>query len=304
MTERIERARQDLSRFIEDSQKSQKQVSKEIGVSSAVISQFLSGTYSGDNENAAIAIEQYLNVARERLESVDTDVFYNDLSNTKEVMLACRYAHKRNEIALVRGDAGAGKTTALEHYAKDNTGVIFVTADACTTSPTAVLNLILEETGQKPLNARAKIMRALISGLGGTSRLIIIDEADHLSLCALQAIRNLNDKAKVGIVLAGNNRLYTQMIMGPRGGDYDQIRSRIIKRTKVTNDYTPEEISAIFPNLDTDSRDYLLKLARKESLRAAKKIYSLAVDYSTATKQRLHAKVLQHTLKNQLGEAI
>jgi len=147
-------------------------------------------------------------------------------------------------------------------------------------------------------------MRTLISSLESTNRLIIIDEADHLSFEALQAIRNLNDRAKVGIVLSGNNRLYTQMVTGPRGGEYDQIRTRIIMRAKVSNDYTVEEINAIFPSLDDGSAKCMLKIARKESLRAAKKIHDLAHDYATATNQRLNAKTLQHILKNQIGEAI
>ena len=38
-------------------------------------------------------------------------------------------------------------------------------------------------------------MQELISQLSGSNRLIIIDEADRLSLQALQAIRDLNDQA-------------------------------------------------------------------------------------------------------------
>ena len=300
----IENTRRNLSHFMEESRKSQNQISKEMGLSNSVISQFLNGTYSGDNNTVANSIEQYLKIARERLATLETDIFYEDLRNTKQVIFACRYAHKRNEIALVRGDAGAGKTTALEYYTKSNTGVIFVTADACTTSPTAVLNLIAEELGQKPQNTRAKIMKILISNLKDTNRLIIIDEADHLSFEALQAIRNLNDRAKVGVVLSGNNKLYTQMVTGPRGGEYDQIRTRIIMRVKVSNDYTAEEINAIFPALDDDCINYLLKLARKESLRAAKKIHNLALDYAMAANRTLDTKILQHTLKSQLGEAV
>jgi DNA transposition AAA+ family ATPase len=205
---------------------------------------------------------------------------------------------------LVRGDAGAGKTTALEYYTKNNTGVIFVTADSCTDSPTAVLNLIAEEIGLKAINSKSRIMKALISSLSGTNRLIIIDEADHLSMDALQAIRNLNDKAKVGIVLSGNNKLYIQMVAGSRGGEYDQIRTRIITRVKVSNNYSVEEIQAIFPDIDRDCAGLLLKLSSRESLRTAKEIYQIAVDRTIAAKRKLSEKLLQKTLNEMLGEAI
>ena len=44
---------------------------------------------------------------------------------------------------------------------------------------------------------KAALMNTLVAQLAGTNRLIIIDEADHLSLDALQAVRNLNDLAGV-----------------------------------------------------------------------------------------------------------
>ena len=304
MSSYIEVAREDLSLFMGESGKTQNQVAKEMGISSSVISQFLKGAYTGDNENTAKSISQYLEIARERLSDAKETTFYEGLQNTKEVLLACKYAHRKNEIVLVRGDAGAGKTTALEHYMAHNTGVIFVTADSCTVSPTAILNLIAEEMGLKPINSKARIMKTLITNLAETSRLVIIDEADHLSFDALQAIRNLNDKCKIGIVLAGNNKLYNQMVTGPRGGEYDQIRTRIIKRAKVSNNYSPDEISAIFPNLDNKSLNYIVRLARKESLRAASKIYSLALDYTNAQKQSLSLKALEEIVKSQLGEAV
>ena len=50
--------------------------------------------------------------------------------------------HRHGDMALVFGDAGAGKTTALEHYANDHTGVVMVTANACTSSAVSVLQMI------------------------------------------------------------------------------------------------------------------------------------------------------------------
>ena len=109
------------------------------------------------------------------------------------------------------GDAGAGKTTALRYYAETNTGVIFITANACTTSATAVLSLICQQVGRQVPGRKAALMNTLVEQLVGTNRLIIIDEADHLSLDALQAVRNLNDLAGVGIVLSGNDKIYRQI---------------------------------------------------------------------------------------------
>lgn len=89
------------------------------------------------------------------------------------------------------------------------------------------------------------LINTLVEQLTGSNRLIIIDEADHLSLDALQAVRNLNDLAGVGIVLSGNDKIYRQMLAGRRSYEFDQLHTRIVVRKKVFNDYTVEEMKDI-----------------------------------------------------------
>lgn len=296
--------RQALADFMEQSRKSQRQLSKETGLSTSVISQFLNGTYTGDNEEVAKTIDRYLTVGKERLNSVSDVQFVEDLYNTREVLFACNYAHRNNDITLVSGDAGAGKTTALRYYAENNTGVIFVTANACITTATAILSLICRQIGKQVPTRRAALMNALVEQLTGTNRLIIIDEADHLSLDALQAVRNLNDTAHCGIVLSGNDKIYRQMLSPRRGYEFEQIRTRIIVRKKVFNEYTVEEMRAMFPSLNQECIGYMLKLACAESLRTAKKLYEVAKDVANAKKEKLSVKHLRDTQKQLLGEVM
>lgn len=300
----FEETRNALAAFMKESQKSQRQLSKETGLSTSVISQFLNGTYPGDNGEVSKAIEQYLTVGKERLSSVSEARFYEGLYNTREVLFACNYAHRNNDITLVSGDAGAGKTTALRHYADTNTGVIFVTANACITTATAILSLICRKIGRQIPARRAALMNTLVEQLSDTNRLIIIDEADHLSLDALQAVRNLNDEAHCGIVLSGNDKIYRQMLSPRRGYEFDQIRTRIVVRKKVFNEYTVEEMEAMFPSLNQECVGYMLKLACVESLRTARKLYEVAAEVAAARKQHLTVKHLRDTQKQLLGEVM
>ena len=299
----VQKARQLLVDFMELTQKSQRQISKELDLSPSVISQFLKGTYSGNNDEVAQAIEKYLTVSKERLNSVQSSVFYESLLNTQEVLFACTYAHTKNDITLVSGDAGAGKTTALEFYTQNNTGVIMVTADSCTASATAVLTLIADSLGKRLSGNRAALMKGLVTQLKNSNRLIIVDEADHLTLQALQAIRNLNDQAKVGVVLSGNEKIHRQMFTGQRGYEFDQIRTRIIVRKKVANYYTVEEMQNIFPDLNQDCLSVMIKIACGESLRTARKIYEIALEFSRAKGVAISAKILRDTQKQLFGGA-
>ncbi len=297
----MQNIQKELAAFMEQSGKSQRQIAKETGFSTSVISQFLDGTYSGNNEKVATTINQYLTLSKERLNNVQGTAFYAELYNTKEVLYACKYAHVKNDIALIAGDAGAGKTTAIEYYKKHNTGVIMVTANSCTTSATAILRLIAEQIGKQVDYRRSALMTGLVTQLKDSNRLIIIDEADHLTLQALQAVRNLNDQAKVGIVLAGNDKIYRQMVAGQKGHEFDQIRTRIIVRKRVENNYTVEEMQHIFPGASEDCLSFLIQMANYESLRTAIKLYEIALEYALTAGGKVTLKVLKDTQKQLFG---
>ncbi len=291
-----------LLEFMEKSRKTQIQIARETGFSGAVISQFISGTYEGDNDKIADSLEKYLVIATERLESSDNTVFYPELRNTKTSLFAVKYAHKNCDVVLLSGDAGAGKTTALRYYTQNNTGVIFITASTCMSSTSAILKEIAAAIGKKATGNKSQIEKTLISALNNSNRLIIIDEADQLTFNAIQAVRNLNDKAHVGILLSGNNRIYNQMVMGARCTEFDQVRTRIFVRPKVSNSYTVEEMQNIFPNVEPKGIGVLLKLAERESLRMAVKLFNAVIELGVNAGNIIRASELKMVQEQFLGE--
>ncbi len=270
----------ELLEFMEYSGKSRQQIAKETGISSSAISQFLNGKYGGDNEEIAKNLINYLKVAQKRVSANKHTCFYEELDNTKRVLVACYHAHTRNDITLVFGDAGAGKTTALEYYRDTNAGVVMITANSCTASASAILKLISQKIGKTITGKKDALMNELVNHFRGTNRLIIIDEADHLTIAALQAVRNLNDEAKIGIVLSGNSKIYNQMLIGSKSSELQQLRTRIVVRRKVENLYTLEEFRHIFPGIEDDCLGFLMEIAQEESLRTAVKILNLLCDVS------------------------
>ena len=299
----IEKTRLKLLEFIGKAQKSQNQVSKEIGLSTSVISQFLNGTYSGNNEEIAQTVLKYLEMGSKRLEN-SKDEYYAKLNNTEAVIFAATYAHQNGELVIVHGDAGAGKTTALTRYANSNAGVIFLTANASSRTVKSVLYMICEALGRKMESTEFMMQRSLVNTLKDSKRLIIIDEADHLCTRALQTVRSLMDEAGIGIVLSGNDKIYQQMF-GRGSMSYDQLRTRAIQ-VEVLNDYSIDEMQSIFPNLtDTESLSYILKIACEESLRTAKKCYKLATLAGKANgNAKISKKLLLETQRNYFREII
>jgi DNA transposition AAA+ family ATPase len=289
-----------LHDYIKTAKKSQAQIAKETGLSQTVISQFLNGTYTGDNAKAAKTIDQYLDMEKQRSSIGGAARFYAELPNTLNVISTANYAHKYCDITLISGESGAGKTTALKRYADNNAGVIFVTANASATRVTSVLSAIASELGVNTAYNGDALMKAIVERLAGTKRLIIVDEADHLTLAALQAVRNLNDCAGVGIVLAGNDKIHRQMLTSSKGYEFDQIRKRIMVRKQITNDYTPDDIKAIFP-VNDDCAEFLLKIAKRECLRTAQKFYGVARDFAIANGKPLTLKTLKEVAQDIMG---
>lgn len=270
----------ELQDFMELSGKSQQQVAREAALSPAVISQFLKGNYKGNNEEIAATIQKYLELARLRMTRKDHTCFYEKMHNTQKVLLACYHAHRYGDIALVYGDAGAGKTKALNYYAGEHPGVVMVTANSCTSSAFSVLQMIGRKTGKTLAGKKEILMATLVDYFKNTGRLIIIDESDHLTMAALQAVRNLNDQAGVGIILAGNSRIYTQMLQGAKCSELEQLRTRIVLRRRVTNEYSMEEFREMLPDVSESCYPYLIQLAADESLRSVNKLLNLAYSYT------------------------
>lgn len=181
------------------------------------------------------------------------------------------------------------KTTALKHYAEHNNGVIYIEADATTGTPRAILLTLLESIGGQPIGSTAQVMKSILNILRGTNRLIIIDEAQHLTERSFDTIRAINDKIGIGLVYSGNPSILKQMY-GRREQEFDQLYSRIGLHCELTNKYSLDDIRNIFSGLDVSEEciKYLKKVAQnKGGLRLMIKQYKNAANIAAAFGQSL-----------------
>ena len=70
------------------------------------------------------------------------------------------------------------------------------------------------------------IFRMIAQRLQGTKGLLIIDEAQHLSLLALESLRSIHDATACGLVLMGNESVYANL-SGRRSAEFAQLFSRV-----------------------------------------------------------------------------
>ncbi len=261
-----------------------------MGVSTATLSLFLTSSYTGDNETVAQKAMQFLELGAAREQMAASPPICMNVGNTKKILAAVKMAHEGNEIHLVYGPAGCGKSTALKYYAKKTSGTVYVEVDATTGSHRNVLISVLEAMGEIPKNRpTAQIMREILSMLKGTNRLLLIDEAQHLNERAFDTLRAINDKAGVGIIFSGNRGILKRMF-GRFEMEYDQLFSRFGGFCEVQNYYSTEDISGIYAGvqLDGESVNHLRKVAnQKGGMRRMDKQYRLAANIAKALRQKL-----------------
>lgn len=276
----IDAARKSIRDYMAKSGKTQTVTAKEIGISSATLSLFMKERYTGDNEEIASTIEQFLYINRKRSTLAQKPEICTEIKNTRHILEKVYVTQATGDILLIYGDAGCGKTTALQYYKKNNRNVIYIEADVTNNSYRAILGMISEELGENGNYATAVMMRRLVNRLKGTTMLLIIDEAQHLAPKAFDAIRALNDKAGIGIVYAGNPSIKKRMY-GTRQDDYDQVYSRIGYQCSLYNRYSRADIEAIFNrcHLNKECLEYLHKISqRKGGMRIMVKQYCVAAN--------------------------
>ena len=257
--------RERLAQFIETSGTSQSRIAKELGVSKSTVSLFLGGTYSGNNHELARNIEQLLSMGAARQATAQPPKICLGVRNTVEIEQTAKIAHVQKSIALIYGPAGCGKSTALKHYASTTHGVIYVEADATVNTVRSILKLILSAMGAEAHGSTADLMQCILGKLRGTSQLLILDEAQHLSERSFDAIRAINDKAHIGIVYAGNPSVLKRMY-GRRAEEFDQVYSRTTYKCPLNNTFTKSDISAIYEGFgfSRECLEYLWRISKRQ----------------------------------------
>ncbi len=215
---------------------SQAAAAREIGVSPAALSQWLSGTYRGDSAAIAAKAARWLEAGAARgalLERLPEAPAWVPTSTSARIHAALTQAQIAPEIAVVFGGAGCGKTVAARRYAGTRPNVWLVEASPATRALGPCLERVAGAVGARPASSRpAAVESALLDRLTGTRGLITVDEAQHLSLRALDGLRSLHDRAEVGLALLGGEPLYTRL-HGRRAAETAQLTSRIGRRVRL-----------------------------------------------------------------------
>lgn len=272
-----------------DKRLTQTRIAKEVGISSATLSQWLAGLYAGDNEAVESKLLRWLDTTQAQRAAgagMPSAPAYVPTPSAERVIGALRYAQIAGDIAVVYGGAGLGKTSAIRRYATLAPNVFVATMDPASANVVTALEEIAEAVGVSDVHGgAAKLRRGIVRKLNGTHGLLIIDEAQHLSVAALDQVRAIHDATGVGLALVGNEQVYARMTGGNRAAYLDRLFSRIGKKVRLVRATAEDSAKLIeaWGVRDRESRQHLTEIAAKPGgLRALTKVLRLGSMYAVA----------------------
>jgi DNA transposition AAA+ family ATPase len=226
---------QALDAYKEKEEKSLDFIGDALDISTATLSQIINGHHENISDRMFRKIDKWLEIQYEKLKP-------DGIAETRivrEIMAAVKAIQCCGGIALVTGDAGIGKSIALEYAMKKTPAAIKITVTAGGLTARAILQSIAIElkmgiTGASGA-ATKSLERMVVDKLEDTGRLIIIDEVHLLAGREfdkpIQMIRAISDATSCPIMLAGNCLFsdYIESHMDPRD-PLGQFNSRITYR--------------------------------------------------------------------------
>ena len=288
-----------VQQYLREHGMSQAKLAQVTGINKAIISQWLRGQYTGDIAGVEQALEEYLRTAVEHEQARETALpmvatqDYIPTSISEDVYKMIKYCQLERGIMIAHGDAGIGKTKAAQKFVRDNpTQSIYIQATPSTGTLGNILKLLARALRIPETRSKLDLLTNIRAKLDGSNKVIIIDEAQHLKLSALEEITG---QEGIGIVLIGNTEVYGRM-MGRQEARFAQLFSRVkFNRYYNTQRIKRADVEMLFPALaqagEKRAVDLLEGICRsKFGVRGAVNVYNNAVNSDDISYDSLYAR--------------
>ncbi len=208
--------------------KSQADLARESGVAYGTFTGWLASTYAGNNAKIEEKIGNWLQARSQNATmaaSLPTSPRFQLTATSERIVSLLQWAKVAGDTGIVVGVPGVGKSTTFKQFTSTNPNVWMVTLEPCTKGINQVLVRLCEAMG-----VTEKRPTYLSTAIGQFVRdkdgLIIIDEAQHASMDALDQIRCIPDQYSCGVVLGGHQSVFARLRNGS-DGNYAQLTSRV-----------------------------------------------------------------------------
>jgi len=217
---------------------SQREISRESGLSQTTLSQYLKGAYPGTLEMVEAKLGKWLRSRKRKAKYTKILRGSKDWADTltaSKILMLLEYCQMSGVMGLIFGASGVGKSRAIENYRENFSSIWIATMSGAHGGVMAALEEVAHALGLREIPGRpARLLHEIVRVLIGTNGLLIIDEAQHLSAQALEAIRAIHDSTGIGLVLVGNEVVHARISGGKRAAVFAQLFSRLGKTLRIT----------------------------------------------------------------------
>ena len=209
------------------------QLHRETGIPAGTLQPFCAGTYQGDNEDKARKVFRFRQSVEQqsaRQKSLPRDPGYFETQTSRRILELLEIAHM-GRITICGAGPGTGKTVTVREY-KERAQPVWV----ATMKPSAVrLNPMIlavhKALGLEPRRMpAAEASNVVIERVRARRGLLVIDEANFLSIEGIEEIRNWHDETGVGVCLLGNEELLARIETGRHRDQFARLNRRIANR--------------------------------------------------------------------------
>lgn len=278
-----------VQQVMESDELSQAAIASQSGINKSRLNQWLKGVYKGDVPAVESDIRRWLDsreTATRVVGQLPAAPDWVETPSARAVLSALSFSQMAEAISVIYGGAGVGKTSTITRYADQAPNVWVVTASPSTAAPGPILSRIAQKLGIRTGGALHLVEAAIIERVSATRGLLVIDESQHLTPRALDAVRSIHDAAGIGIALVGNEIVYTQLTGGNRSVGFAQLFSRVAKRVRLTRarDGDVAALLDAWQVKDKASRQLCLEIGRRPgALRGLSQTLRLATMFAAST---------------------
>lgn len=174
-----------------------------LGVSSAVISQYLNDAgckYDGDVKGLEVRIDDFLrNEERRRASGIETT--WSDAS--EQMKAAFEYIRRTNDIGAIVAESGEGKTRGIELIREEHPLALLFTVRAWSCDKNSVQSALWDCIPHVGYDSQQKRAAFMCTSLRGSDRPLIVDDAHKLTRPALHWLFDFYDETNIPIALIG-----------------------------------------------------------------------------------------------------
>lgn len=205
-----EEIRARVEKFMEDNSLTLDALALRTGTNASAISRYLTGNPTGDVAKLEKNLSDYLSKESRRKE-------WNDIYFETKCVKTCHVAFDiiwdSGDIGLVHGAAGLGKSTACNEYAKQHPTALFFTVIQGRGNDYDLVKELwsLLPTARAADDRRLRRAEYVLKKMRGSGRLLIIDNAQRLSMSGLRWLNDFNDVTACPIALVGNDEVLTKI---------------------------------------------------------------------------------------------